>query len=187
MGGELEKRYKPLQHSILLATALIACGLVSCSHGKVNVEKPGVVRPERGTAPSATTLRQTIERLEAALSEREDQLTTLRQRLERVTEQRDGYAGELEQANEEIEKLKEENGVLKKKIDEILAPKPASPPSKPDVYIVQEGDTLESIAGKEDIYGDRLRWKEIFEENKDVIGSTPDSLVPGTKLIIPRP
>jgi nucleoid-associated protein YgaU len=125
--------------------------------------------------------------LEVALSEREDQLTTLRQRIERITDQRDAYASELEQVSQERDKLKEENDVLNKKLEEILAPKPALPLSKTDIYIVQEGDTLESIAAKEDIYGDRSRWKGIFEENKDVIGSAPDNLVPGTKLIIPRP
>ena len=183
--GKPEKPYKPLRYSVLLIIVVIAGAVVSCAHGKAKLEEPRVARPERARAPSATTLKQTIERLEGALSEREDQLTTLRQRLERITTQRDAYASELEQVRQERDKLREENEVLNKKLEEILAPKP--PPSKPDIYIVQEGDTLESIAAKEDIYGDRSRWNEIFKENKDVIGSAPDNLVPGTKLIIPRP
>ncbi len=121
------------------------------------------------------------------MSEREDQLTTLRQRLERVTEQRDAYASELEQTRAERDKFRQENEVLNKKLEEILGPKPVSPAAKPAIYVVQEGDTLQSIAGREDIYGDRSRWKEIFEENRDVIGSVPDKLDPGAKLIIPRP
>ena len=178
---------KLLRHNILYITVCAMVALTSCSHGKVKVEEPSVQRPKLSKAPSRTTLKQTIERLEVILSQREDQLSTLRQRLERVSGQRDAYAAELEQVNEELDKLREENAVLNKKIEEILAPKPASPPAKPDIYVVQPGDTLESIAGKEDIYGDRSRWEELYEENKDVIGSAPDNLVPGTKLIIPRP
>ena len=163
----------------------------SCMHGRPAVEpqagQPEVARPEPTVAPSITVLQQTIERLETSLSEREDQVTTLRERLERVTEQRDAYVAQLEEQKRELDELKEENETLNKKIEEILAPKPDLPPAKPDIYEVQAGDTLESIAAKEDIYGDRSRWEEIFEENKDVIGSAPDELVPGTKLIIPRP
>lgn|GEM_PF-2419829 len=189
-GGSKEVR-KLLNRNVLCAFFVLVFGVVSCAHGKPQVEQPTVPPPEQTHEPthepSITVLQQTIERLETVLSEREDQITTLRQRLERVTEQRDAYVAELEQTNRELDKLKEENEKLSKKIEEILAPKPDLPPAKPDIYEVQAGDTLESIAAKADIYGDRSRWKEIFEENKDVIGSAPDELVPGTKLIIPRP
>ncbi len=184
-----------LHRNVLCAFLVLAFGVVSCAHGKPQVEQPAVRPPEprreptheRTHEPSITVLQQTIDRLETVLSEREDQVATLRQRLERVTEQRDAYVAELEQTSRELNKLKEENEKLSKKIEEILAPKPDLPPAKPAIYVVQAGDTLESIAAKADIYGDRSRWKEIFEENKDVIGSAPDQLVPGTKLIIPRP
>jgi len=177
--------------NMLYAFLVLAFTALSCVHRKPQVEPqvgpPEVTRPEPTIVPSVTVLQQTIERLETTLSEREDQVTTLRERLERVTEQRDAYVAELEELNRELDKLKDENETLNKKIEEILAPKPDLPPAKPDIYEVQAGDTLESIADKEDIYGDRSRWEEIFEENKDVIGSAPDELVPGTKLIIPRP
>ena len=156
--------------------------LFSCTHGKVQVDQQ-----KPADAARVSALEQRVARLENALARREEQLSTLRRELRRVTEQRDARALELEQANEEVNKLREENEVLKKKIDEILAPKPASPPEKQDIYVVELGDTLESIAGRDDIYGDRTRWKEIYEENKDVIGLAPDDLAPGTKLIIPRP
>jgi nucleoid-associated protein YgaU len=146
-----------------------------------------IERPEGHDPPGGSALEQRVARLERALKRRDEQLSTLRQERQGVTEERDEYATKLRQAEEELVNLKEENEVLKKKIDEILAPKPEATPAKQDIYEVQEGDTLESIAAREDIYGDRSRWKEIFEENKDVIGSAPDELAPGTKLIIPRP
>lgn len=184
--GSKEVR-KLLHRNILCAFVVLTFAVLSCARGKPRVEPPDVSPPEPTGVPSVTVLQETIDRLETALSEREDQVTTLRQRLERVTEQRDAYVAELEQKSGELDKLKEEYEKLSKQIEEILSPKPDLPPPKPDIYEVQAGDTLESIAAKDDIYGDLSRWKEIFEENKDVIGSAPDELVPGTKLIIPRP
>jgi len=181
------KRHKLLSRITLYVTVFVLTSSICCSHNRVAVEEPNVPKPRSTRTPSVTALEQTIERLEVAVSERDDQLATLRQRLERVTEQRDAYVRELEQTRQERDKFKQENEVLNKKLEEILAPKPVTPAAKPAIYVVQEGDTLESIAGKEDIYGDRSRWKEIYEENKDVIGSAPDKLEPGTKLIIPRP
>jgi len=46
-------------------------------------------------------------------------------------------------------------------------------------YIVQAGDTLGKIGTR---YG--VKWKEIFEANKDVI-KNPDLIQPGWKLKIP--
>ena len=179
---------KTLRVLTLCVMLLVLVPLHACSHDRALVEEPNAPRrhPTR-TTPSATALKQTIERLEVAVSEREDQVATLRERLQRLAEQRDAYASELEQVRKELDALRQDNEILNKKLEEILAPKPVTPVGKPTIYVVQEGDTLESIAAKEDIYGNRLRWKEIFEENKDVIGSAPDKLEPGTKLIIPRP
>lgn len=63
---------------------------------------------------------------------------------------------------------------------------PTPPVTRPGVrrapYIVEEGDTLTSIA--RDILGDPNRWKEIHELNKDKIPD-PDVLKPGTELLLP--
>jgi len=181
------KLRKFLYNNVLYICFFSTVALLSCSHNRLAVEEPKAGAPGMVSSPSITVLHETIARLEKLLSQREDELTTLNRRLERIIEQRDAYAGQLEQAGEELNKLREENEVLNKKIEEILALKPAAPPAKVDIYIVQLGDTLESIAARDDVYGDRSRWKEIYEENKDVIGSAPDNLVEGTKLIIPRP
>lgn len=47
------------------------------------------------------------------------------------------------------------------------------------IYIVQSGDNLSKIASK---YG--TTWKKIYEDNKDVIGSNPNLIHTGIKLII---
>jgi Tfp pilus assembly protein FimV len=49
-------------------------------------------------------------------------------------------------------------------------------------YVVQKGDTLSSIAQK--MYGDKKKWKVIWDANKSVIPNK-DKLTVGTKLTIP--
>lgn len=53
----------------------------------------------------------------------------------------------------------------------------------PSNYIVQEGDYLIKIAKQ--VYGDSSRWREIYDANRDVIGSNPDLIFPGQELHIP--
>lgn len=50
-------------------------------------------------------------------------------------------------------------------------------------YVVEQGDTLFDIARFE--LGKATRWAEIYELNKDVIGSDFDHLSPGTELVLP--
>ena len=49
-------------------------------------------------------------------------------------------------------------------------------------YIVIKGDFLWAIAEK--LYGDGSRWKEIYDMNKDIIGSNPDFLKIGQMLTV---
>ncbi len=51
------------------------------------------------------------------------------------------------------------------------------------IYTVQEGDSLWSIA--ENLYGDGNKWSQIYEANREAIGTNPDELYPGTDLAIP--
>ncbi|MEU0567866.1 LysM peptidoglycan-binding domain-containing protein [Nonomuraea sp. NPDC005983] len=57
-------------------------------------------------------------------------------------------------------------------------------PAAPSSHAVGGGQTLESIA--QQVYGDGSRWREIYEANRDVIGSDPNALRPGTRLKIPK-
>lgn len=54
-----------------------------------------------------------------------------------------------------------------------------STPAK--VYIVKSGDNLTRIGRN---HGG-ISWRKIYDKNKGLIGSNPDSIYPGQKLIIP--
>ena len=64
------------------------------------------------------------------------------------------------------------------------APWPA-PAQAYDTYVVQNGDSLWSIAAKPDIYGRASRWRRIYDANRDVL-KAPDRLKAGMTLKIPR-
>jgi nucleoid-associated protein YgaU len=49
-------------------------------------------------------------------------------------------------------------------------------------HIVAKGETLGSISSK--YYGSAGKWKKIYDNNRDII-KDPNSLRPGTKLMIP--
>ncbi len=55
--------------------------------------------------------------------------------------------------------------------------------TNPDIYVVQKNDTLIKISEK--LYGNKLDWKKLYEENRDLLDD-PNTLVPGTELRIPR-
>jgi nucleoid-associated protein YgaU len=64
--------------------------------------------------------------------------------------------------------------------------RPATQPRDPSgriIYIVRPLDSLASIAKQ--YYGTRELWKTIYSANRSVIGSNPDKLEPGTRLVIP--
>lgn len=62
--------------------------------------------------------------------------------------------------------------------------RPAPAPVDPTRHVVIDGETLASIARR--AYGDATRWKELFDANRQVIGSNPAQLVAGMVLHIPR-
>ncbi len=51
-------------------------------------------------------------------------------------------------------------------------------------YVVRKDDTLRSIAST--VYGDPLRWREIYEANKGLLGSEDSPLREGSRLRIPN-
>ncbi len=50
------------------------------------------------------------------------------------------------------------------------------------IYTTQKGDNLSRIAQK--VYGDKMRWKDIYEANKDVI-KDPNAIWVNQQLVIP--
>lgn len=58
-------------------------------------------------------------------------------------------------------------------------------PERYDTYVVQEGDSLWSIAAKPEIYGKATHWRRLFDANRDRL-KTPGTLTPQMALRIPR-
>lgn len=66
-------------------------------------------------------------------------------------------------------------------------PAPVPPPVPPTalrVYRVVPGDSLSLIARK--MLGDGNRWPDIYNLNRDTIGSNPDLIFPGQELKLPN-
>lgn len=61
-------------------------------------------------------------------------------------------------------------------------PVPVQPP-KQTTYVVVSGDTLFSIAAR--YLGNGNDWPQIYAANHSVIGSNPDLIKPGMRLVIP--
>ena len=62
------------------------------------------------------------------------------------------------------------------------SPRPDTKPV-PKVYEVKPGDTLWKIAKIQ--LGDGSRWQEIYTNNKSTIGSNPNLIIPGQRLVMP--
>lgn len=61
--------------------------------------------------------------------------------------------------------------------------RPASQEQPPKTYTVVSGDCLWNIAKK--FYGQGSQWPKIYDRNKSVVGSNPNRIYPGQKLVIP--
>lgn len=79
---------------------------------------------------------------------------------------------------------------------EYLAPAPLSSPTDPaTVYVVQTGDSLWRIAHRHleaalgapprSVEIDRF-WRQIYEQNREVIGADPDLIFPEQRFQIPK-
>ncbi len=58
----------------------------------------------------------------------------------------------------------------------------SAPITDKNIYTVQRGDTLSSIA--REIYSDSSRWELLFYANSDLL-DTPEDLLPGMRLYLP--
>ncbi|MGW5328996.1 transglycosylase family protein [Streptomyces sp. NPDC004014] len=56
---------------------------------------------------------------------------------------------------------------------------PQSRAGRAEMYTVVRGDTLSGIAGEQHVRGG---WRQLYEGNRDVIGSDPDLILPGQRL-----
>ena len=66
----------------------------------------------------------------------------------------------------------------------VETPQPADASSTDvNTYTVASGDSLSKIAKNH--YGDAAKWHEVYEANKDLIGSNPDLIEVGQVLTLP--
>ena len=72
-------------------------------------------------------------------------------------------------------------------MSEVKTLSPAETPKSnlPDTYIVKEGDTLQKISARPEIYGTHKQWVKIYKANKDNL-KAPDRIKSGQELKIPR-
>jgi nucleoid-associated protein YgaU len=61
---------------------------------------------------------------------------------------------------------------------------PSSAPPGTRVYVVQPGDTIYDIAHSE--LGHAIRWNEIYQLNRDVLGQQANYITPGMRLLLPQ-
>lgn len=80
-------------------------------------------------------------------------------------------------------KIMQELGKLKRKIDKQLTKSSVADIKQEKTYRVQEGDSLWEIAGM--MLGNPYRWMEIYSLNRDVLTS-PHQLYPGLTLLLPE-
>jgi len=115
-----------------------------------------------------------------------------------------------EQANRELQEVREKELLLarqarEKPPEKRVSPLPKRPPTEstrqaitqaresrpkpeqvlPAFYLVVGGETLWTIAERKDIYADGLLWPLIYQSNRDQI-KDPRQVYPGQKLSVPR-
>ena len=56
-------------------------------------------------------------------------------------------------------------------------------PAEQELWIVNKGDSLWRIARQQ--YGDGSLWRQIYEENREVIGENENVISPGQVLALP--
>lgn len=66
------------------------------------------------------------------------------------------------------------------------AAKPATSPAAAtgEQYTIKSGDSLSKIAKAH--YGDAMKWKQLYEANRSLIGDNPDMIHPGQVLKLPK-
>ena len=95
--------------------------------------------------------------------------------LEGEEEKEDGLDGEEEEYEDE---LGDEDEEYEDDEDEL-----GDEDESDEVYVVQSGDSLYSIAAQ--IYGDGELWRDLYEANVETIGDDPDYIEIGLELFLP--
>lgn len=110
-----------------------------------------------------TWVRQKIEKLEEKLRvQGTKELETMKNRLFESKIESEKMKKKVQEMEERIKRLTEPRKVV---VPETPKPEVTTPPMPPQTYVVQDGETLQTIAKK--IYEDESKWVEIYEMNMD--------------------
>ena len=170
---------------LLVLSAAAIWGCASTNKGNSNVETAATVGGadidelkayyQRMLDEKDTEILRLRLRNEALQDELAAQKRTI-ERLEAELAAGGGAQQELELLREELEEAQRKLLEWERKWNAVIGQK--------KTYIIKEGDTLQKIAEDPTIYGDRNKWKLIYEANKEKI-KDPDKLTPGTVIVIP--
>lgn len=98
-----------------------------------------------------------------------------------VTQKVNSEDAERIRRNEEILATAGHNETVLNAADSARDLRLAQLPARID-YVVQEGDTLWSIAHQ--LLGDSTQWEQVYEQNKAELGDNPDLIFPGQHITI---
>ncbi len=117
----------------------------------------------------------------------ERQIALLRQKIKILEQDRKNYMSMIKTAPPQFKEPSETVSYVKKPVSSTSAPvkQPSRDYELVTYHRVKRGETLMMIAGYGHIYGERGRWKIIYEANKTNIDD-PNVLVPGQILLVPR-
>ena len=154
-------------------TVLVVCGLALMSGCRTAVRVADVPRVDLkleggnrgyliGTPPEAAGLKPTRKMVSTDI-----EIPTW------YKPKRTGAPADLEAMAPEVDQAGPQGGIV------------VQGPQSYDIYTVQKGESLWTIAAKPEIYGKATRWRQIFDANRDLL-KNPDSVRPGMRLKIPR-
>ena len=162
--------YVELANNSATLARLIGSGIVDTSKLSKDLSKYGL--------PDLSGLKS---RIDSEVMKTEDQLRS-------ITDKVYGYANDLA-ANEGVSVdyaltyVAPEVPVVQQDDSVVLDKSANNGNNKGTTYVVQPGDNLSKIATQ--IYGNAGRYKDIYENNKDLIGANPNMIKAGMVLTIP--
>ncbi|MFQ5512083.1 MAG: LysM peptidoglycan-binding domain-containing protein [Candidatus Krumholzibacteriia bacterium] len=106
---------------------------------------------------------QDFEEKTIAVQEAKDLTVSIRQRIIPIEAEVRRLEAEIRSLNDQIKQVK----------------------SLPTTWVIKDGESLTSIAMRDEIYNDIDKWERIFDANKDKIFD-PYYIFPDTVLVIPR-
>lgn len=146
-------------------------------------DKPVEIKPETSPTRPATPTRTTIPRTYSVQAG--DTFASIAEAI--YGDERAWF--DIAQANPSVDPKRLQVGqviVLPNRDGTAPTPEEVRPPApgKDQTYTVRPGDNLSGIA--QQFYGDSAKWELIYARNRQSIGSRPNNLKVGMKLVIPQ-